>query len=46
MAVMGFGITDLVIASGVIILLAGASTIALATPTIYLLAGIAMKDRP
>jgi hypothetical protein len=42
MAVMGFGITDLVIGAGLLIALAGVATLALATPALYLLAGIVM----
>lgn len=40
MAVMGFGITDLIIGMGVIVLLAGLATLGLATPALYLLAGM------
>jgi len=43
MAVMGFGITDLVIGAGVIVLVAGAATVGLATPSLYLLAGMVVK---
>ena len=40
MAVMGFGITELVIGAGVTILVAGLATVGLATPGIYYLAGM------
>ena len=40
MAVMGFGVTDLVIGAGVTILVAGLATVGLATPGIYYLAGM------
>ena len=40
MAVMGFGVTQLVIGGGLIILLAGLATVALATPSLYMLAGM------
>ena len=40
MAVMGFGVTQLVIGGGLIILLAGLATVALATPGLYMLAGM------
>ena len=40
MAVMGFGVTQLVIGGGLIILLAGLATVALATPSLYMLAGL------
>ena len=40
MAVMGFGITDLLIGAGLIIAFAGLATLALATPGLYLLAGM------
>ena len=44
MAVMGFGVTDLVIGGGLIILLAGLATVALATPSLYMLAGIVVSE--
>lgn len=44
MAVMGFGITDLLVGAGLIIVLAGVASIALATPGLYLLAGM-IADR-
>ena len=40
MAVMGFGITDLLVGVGLIIILAAVATLVLATPGIYLLAGV------
>ena len=40
MAVMGFGITDLLVGAGLIIVLAGVASIGLATPGLYLLAGM------
>jgi hypothetical protein len=40
MAVMGFGVTDLVIGAGVLVLVAGLATLTLATPGLYFLAGI------
>jgi hypothetical protein len=45
MAVMGFGITDLVIGAGVIVIIAGVATIALATPALYFLAGMVVKHQ-
>lgn len=46
MAVMGFGVTDLVIGVGVIVTIAGFATLALATPGIYLLAGMVVPRPP
>jgi hypothetical protein len=43
MAVMGFGVTDLVIGAGVIVLIAGAATLVLATPGLYFLAGMVVE---
>ena len=43
MAVMGFGVTQLVIGGGLIILLAGLATVALATPSLYMLAGMVVS---
>lgn len=40
MAVMGFGVTDLVIGAGALVLLAGLATLVLATPGLYFLAGM------
>ena len=40
MAVMGFGLTDLVVGAGVIVLIAGLATVGLASPALYLLAGM------
>src|SRR5688500_12054517 len=39
MAVMGFGVTQLVIGAGLLIVLAGLATLVLATPGLYYLAG-------
>ncbi len=44
MAVMGFGITQLLIGAGLIILLAGLSTLVLATPALYYLAGMVVTS--
>ena len=46
MAVMGFGITDLVISAGIIVLAAGAATVVLGTPGLYYLAGMVAEPRP
>ncbi|MSQ22348.1 MAG: hypothetical protein EXR53_03440 [Dehalococcoidia bacterium] len=43
MAVMGFGLADMAIGAGVIIMLAAAATLALATPALYMLAGVVVK---
>jgi putative Mn2+ efflux pump MntP len=43
-AVMGLGVTQLVIAVGVLVLVAGAATIILATPGLYLLAGMVVAQ--
>ncbi len=43
LAVMGFGITDLLLGLGAILLVAGAATVALATPAIYFLAGMVVR---
>jgi hypothetical protein len=43
MAVMGFGVTDLVIGAGVIVFIAGAATVVLATPGLYFLAGMVVQ---
>ena len=40
LAVMGFGITDLLIGAGLIVLAAGAATVFLATPGLYFLGGM------
>jgi hypothetical protein len=40
MAVMGFRLTELVIGTGAIVMLAGLATIAFATPGLYFLAGV------
>jgi len=45
MAAMGFGITDLVVGVGALILVAGIATLALATPGLYLLAGMLFPPR-
>ena len=46
MAVMGFGVTDLVIGAGLLIVLAGVATLMLATPSLYLLAGLVVGHAP
>jgi hypothetical protein len=43
MAVLGFGVTELVIGAGVIVLIAGAATLILATPGLYFLAGMVVQ---
>jgi len=43
LAVMGFGITDLLLGLGAILIVAGAATVALATPALYFLAGMVVK---
>ena len=43
MSVMGFRITDLVIGTGVIVLVAGLATLLLATPGLYFLAGMVTR---
>ena len=43
MAVMGFGVTQLVIGAGVLVLVAGAATLVLATPGLYFLAGMVVQ---
>jgi hypothetical protein len=40
LAVVGFGVTDLVIGAGLIILMAGVASVALGTPTVYYMAGL------
>jgi hypothetical protein len=40
MAVMGFGITDLLVGAGLIIVLAGLATLLLATPALFMLAAL------
>jgi hypothetical protein len=40
MAVMGFGIAQLVIGAGALVLIAGLATLALAAPALYMLAGM------
>ena len=40
MAVIGFGITDLLVGAGAMIVLAGLATLLLATPALFLLAGM------
>jgi hypothetical protein len=40
MAVMGFGVTQLVIGAGALVLVAGLATLVLATPGLYFLAGM------
>lgn len=46
MAVMGFGITDMVIGGGIILTAAGAATVVFATPALYFLAGMVVPRRP
>jgi len=43
LAVMGFGIADLLLGLGAILLVAGAATVALATPALYFLAGMVVR---
>jgi hypothetical protein len=43
MAVMGFGVTQLVIGAGALVLVAGAATLFLATPGLYFLAGMVVR---
>ena len=43
LAVVGFGVTDLVIGMAIILILAGAATVVLAAPALYLLAGMAVR---
>ena len=43
MAVMGFGIADMAVGAGLIITIAGVATLLLATPSLYMLAGIVVK---
>lgn len=43
MSVMGFRITDLVIGTGAIVLVAGAATLVLAAPGLYFLAGMVTR---
>lgn len=43
MSVMGYEVTNLVIAGGAIILLAGLATVLLASPALFLLAGVVVK---
>jgi hypothetical protein len=43
MAAMGFGVTQLVIGAGVLILVAGLATLCLATPGMYFLAGMVVS---
>ena len=45
MAVMGFGITDLLVGAGLIIVLAGVATVGLAAPGLYFLAGMVVRQR-
>jgi hypothetical protein len=45
LSVMGFGLTDLVIAAGAIITAAGLATVALAGPALYLLAGAVVNRK-
>jgi len=43
LAVMGFGITQLVIGAGLLVLVAGLATLFLATPGLYFLAGVVVQ---
>lgn len=43
MSVMGYEVTNLVIAGGAIILIAGIATMLLASPALYMLAGVVVK---
>lgn len=43
LAVMGFGITDLLLGLGAILIVAGAATVALAAPALYFLAGMVVR---
>lgn len=43
LAVVGFGITDLVVGMAIILIIAGAATVVLAAPALYLLAGMAVR---
>lgn len=43
MAVMGFGIAEMAIGAGLVIVIAGAATLLLATPSLYVLAGTVVK---
>jgi hypothetical protein len=46
MAAMGFGVTQLVIGAGVLVLVAGLATLFLATPGLYFLAGMVVVREP
>jgi hypothetical protein len=46
MAVMGFGVTQLVIGAGVLVLIAGLATLLLATPGLYFLADMVVPREP
>ncbi len=47
LAVMGFGITDLLVGLGAILIVAGGATVGLATPALYFLAGMVVaRKRP
>ena len=43
LAVVGFGVTDLVVGMAIILVLAGAATLMLAVPALYLLAGMVVR---
>lgn len=45
LAVMGFGLTDMAIGAGILVLIAGAATVLLAAPGLYLLAGMVVPKR-
>jgi hypothetical protein len=40
LAVMGFGLTDMAIGAGILVLIAGVATVLLAAPGLYFLAGV------
>ena len=46
LSVMGFGVTQLVIGAGLLVLLAGLATLLLATPGLYFLAGMVIQQHP
>ena len=46
MAIMGFGLADMAIGGGIIILIAGAASLVFATPALYMLAGMVVARTP
>ncbi len=46
MAVMGFGLADMAVGAGVILLIAGVATLGLAAPALYMLAGVGVLRPP